>query len=365
MAVKAVVIEEAGQPPIVDTIRLVKLQDDEIRVRMVASGICHTDLSVASGRIPSSFPAVLGHEGAGVVEEVGPAVRRFRPGDRAVVSVAHHCGHCRYCETGNAPLCVERDSSRARYFRADSALVQAFGTGTFAEEIVVRERSLVGVPGDVPLDVAAVTGCAAVTGIGAVLNVVKVRAGSTCVVVGCGGVGACVIMGARLAGAERIVAVDSNDRRREAVLACGATDFAPPDLDALRALEPEGFDYAFEAVGSEETLSLAFGATGLQGETAVVGLPGQSARLMFSAFDLVVGSRRVIGVNMGSYRPNVDFDSYFRLYRRGKLPLDALITEKRPLDDAPAAFELAAGGSGMRILLGPEDPGGGASQELR
>jgi Zn-dependent alcohol dehydrogenase len=161
-------------------------------------------------------------------------------------------------------------------------------------------------------------------------------------------------MGARLAGAERIVAVDRNERRRDAALACGATDFAPPNAETLRALESRGFDYAFEAVGSEETLRLAVGATGPLGETAIVGSPARTTRLTISAFELVVGARRVTSVNMGSFRPNVDFDAYFRLYRRGRLPLDTLIGAKLPLDDAPAAFARAASGDTLRILLGPD-----------
>ena len=216
MTVKAAIVEDAGAPPIVDGIELAAIQGDELRVRMVASGICHTDLSVASGLLPSAFPAVLGHEGAGVVEEAGPDVRRFRSGDRVVSPSPTTAATCRYCELGSPRLCVERDDRRERY--GGSAVAQALGTGTFAEAIVVRERSVVGVPDDVPLDVAAVTGYAAVTGLGVVLNVVKVRA-------------------ARLTGAERIVAVDRNERRRDSALACGATDFAPPDPELLRELE--------------------------------------------------------------------------------------------------------------------------------
>lgn len=353
VAVRAAVVEMVGSPPVVQELELAPLEGDEVRVRIEAAGICHTDLSVANGSLASTFPIVLGHEGAGVVEDVGPAATRFQKGDRVVISVAHHCGHCRYCESGCPPLCVERGNSRSRYFRNGAPVLQGFGSGTFAEATVVREISLARVPKGVPLEVAAVSGCAAVTGLGAVLNVVKVRAGSTVAVFGCGGIGASAIMGARLAGAERIVAIDPSEERRLATLSWGATDAATPDLDELRALEPSGFDYAFEAAGRVDALQLAFQSVGLMGEVAILGLPPVGSEYSLPALEWVTHCKRVTGVNMGSFRPNIDFDRYFRLHARGLLPLDELISAKLPITDAAAAFDLAIQGAGIRILLGP------------
>lgn len=348
MRVRAAIVEEVNRPPELTDVELEGPIGDEVLVRIEAAGVCHTDLSCASGVIGAVFPAVLGHEGAGTVEAVGPDVRRVKPGDRVVISIAHHCGHCYYCEAGYAPLCVERGDSRPRLTRGGRPVSQTFGTGTFTEATVVREISAVAVPDGVPLDVAAVSGCAAITGLGAALNVAKVKPGARVAVIGCGAVGACAVMGARLAGAEQIVAVDLNAERRLAMLELGATDAVAPD-----ALELNVFDYAFEAAGQPASLKLAFEATRQTGETLLLGLPRGDVEFSVPAFAFVVGARRVTGVNLGSFRPNIDFDAYFRLYLRGRLPLDRLVSAKLPLESAAEAFERATRGEGLRILMSP------------
>jgi Zn-dependent alcohol dehydrogenase len=301
--------------------------------------------------LPVDVPVVLGHEAAGTVEAVGSAVRGWTPGDRAVVSVVHHCGHCARCEAGYPPLCIHRNQVRKRYSQNGAVIEQAYGTGTFAERIAVGAASLVPVPDGVPFEVAAVTGCAVVTGMGAVLTIARVRPGSTVAVMGCGGVGMAAVMAARLAGAERVVAVDPNPQRRALALQLGADDAVAPDADALLALQPGGYDYAFESAGRVEAMSLAVAVTGAAGTTVLMGLPPPETELPVPVLGFLFAEKRLLACNMGRMRPNLDFDRYFRLYLRGRLPLDALVSAAVPLDDAAAAFARAERGEGIRTVL--------------
>ena len=351
--VRAAIVEAAGAPPIFARLQLPDLVGDEVRVRIGAAGICHTDLSVASGLLQGAYPVVLGHEGAGTVESVGPEATRFRPGDRVVVSVASHCGHCPNCEAGCPPLCVERGRGRDRFFRDGAVVWQGYGVGTFSEVTIVRERSLVAVPDGVPMEVAALAGCAAVTGLGAALNIAQVKPGSTVLVIGCGGVGLCAVMGAVLAGAERVVAVDPRPDRRAAALELGATDGCEASEEALRALAPAGFDYVFEAGGRQETVDLSVAMAGPMGMTLLMGLPASGTMVSAPVLDLANWAKSIVGVNMGSFRPNLDMGRYFRLYLRGKLPLDRLVSARVPLAEAARGFTDATNGSGLRIMLVP------------
>lgn len=348
---RAIVLRRQGEPVCVEDIEVAPLETDEVLLRVAATGICHTDLSAAAGVLPVEVPVVLGHEAAGVVEAVGAAVRRFRPGDRAVVSVVNHCGHCARCEAGYPPLCVHRNEGRKRYAQNGASIEQAYGTGTFAERIAVAERSLVRVPDGVPFDVAAVTGCAVVTGMGAVLTIARVSPGSTVAVMGCGGVGMAAVMAARLAGAERVVAVDPNPQRRELARQLGADDASLPDAEALRELQPDGFDYAFESAGRVEAMSLAVAVTGAAGTTVLMGLPAPESVLPLPVLHFLFAEKRLLACNMGRLRPNLDFDRYFRLFLRGRLPLDRLVTARLPLDDAATAFEQAERGEGIRTVV--------------
>lgn len=348
---RAVVVAAPGDEPVLEDIELADLVDDEVLVDIGATGVCHTDLSCAAGVLGTPYPVVLGHEAAGTVRECGSRAERFAPGDRVVVSVAHHCGHCRYCETGYPPLCSRRFAGRARYSLRGEPLIQGYGTGTFATATVLRERSLAHVPPEVPLTVAAATGCAVVTGFGAVMNDAAVRPGSTVAVIGCGGVGASAIMGSHVSGASRIVAVDPHSARRELALKVGATEAVEPDAAALLALEPDGFDYTFESAGRIEAMELAVSCARPTGVITLLGLPGPDARLSLPVQEFAISSKRLIGCNMGRMRPHVDFPAYFRLYTRGRLPLDELVGTTMPLHEAAEAFALARSGESARVLL--------------
>jgi Zn-dependent alcohol dehydrogenase len=349
--VPAIVVTDLGADPVLQEIELADLVDDEVSVDVAATGICHTDLSVASGVIPTQFPVVLGHEAAGVVAAVGPRVSRFSPGDRVVVSVAHHCGHCRYCESGYPPLCTSRFAMRSRFSRGGQPVLQAYGTGTFSTTTVLREGSLAPVPDGVPLTVAAVTSCAVATGFGAVMNDAQVRPGSTVVVLGCGGVGASAVMGASLSGAARIVAVDPLAARRALALEIGATDAVEPSLDLLLDLEPAGFDYAFESAGRIDAMELAVAATGATGTTVLMGIPSADARLALPVAQLVNLSKRIVGCNMGRLRPHLDFPAYFRLYEAGRLPLDTLVGDTVGFAEAADGFARARQGDALRVVI--------------
>lgn len=352
-AARAVVVEDAGDAPAVTDIDVAAPEHDEVLVRIDAAGICHTDLATAAGHLPTPYPVVLGHEGAGTVAAVGPAVTRFDVGDRVVVSVPHHCGHCRFCESGYPPLCVERFAMRSRYRRGGEEILQGFGTGTFASATVVRERSLTPVPDGVPSSVAAVAGCAVATGFGAVVNDARVRPGTTVAVIGCGAVGTSAVMASAASGASRIVAVDPNPDRRRLALHVGATDAVPADAGALAELGTAGFDYTFEASGRIDAMEVAVAAAGPTGTVTLLGLPPADAHLALPVQAFIGAGKRLIGSNMGRLRPNVDFPAIFSLYLAGKLPLDALVGAELPLERAGEAFALAAAGDTIRVVFTP------------
>jgi 2-desacetyl-2-hydroxyethyl bacteriochlorophyllide A dehydrogenase len=346
--VRAALVEAPGAPVSIELIDLDDLEPDEVLVRIGACGICHTDLVWIGGGTYDQFPVVVGHEAAGTVEAVGPRVTRVAPGDRVVLSLAHHCGHCFYCESGSPMLCDGRVNFRPRLSRDGRRVFQGFGTGGFAEKTVVGERSVVKIPDAVPIEVAALTGCAVATGVGAAVNIAKVQPGSSVAVLGVGGIGASITMGARVAGAATIVAADPDPKRRELALRIGATDAVVPE-----ALERETFDYAFEATGLVEVMEQATRLVRRGGTIVVLGVPKADATFRVLALDFIANQRTLLGAITGDLRPNVDFARYFALYERGLLPLDELITGSVPLDDIATGFERAAKGDGIRTLVIP------------
>jgi S-(hydroxymethyl)glutathione dehydrogenase/alcohol dehydrogenase len=347
----AAVVERPGSPPSVQQIDLVDPDAGEITIDVEVTGICHTDVGWAAGEIWDSFPVVLGHESAGVVAAVGAGVTRVTKGDRVALSLAHHCGRCFYCETGHPMLCRERRAARPRFFHEGRPIVQGYGTGTFATATVVKESSAVKVPDDVPLEVAAIAGCAVSTGFGAVTNIAGVTPGAMVAVFGCGAIGLSAIMGCKISGAALIVAVDPVASRREAAQRFGATETVPPVETDLQRLAPEGFDFVFECAGRTDAMEMAIRVTRRGGDVVLIGAAPRDATINVKALDFVVSQRHIHGCATGDIKPNVDFDRYFRLYREGLLDLDGLISSKVGLDGIEDGFRRHAHGEGIRTLV--------------
>ncbi|MFT3802179.1 MAG: Zn-dependent alcohol dehydrogenase [Burkholderiaceae bacterium] len=362
---KAVVTRELNQPVVVETITVQPPQRGEITVKMTACGVCHSDLSVTNGTIGLTLPMVLGHEAAGVVTAVGDGVAGLAVGDHVVSSFSYMCGACRFCSVGRPVLCVDRDRASAAlpdgsvrtFDAAGKPLNMMSGCGVMAEYATVSERSVVKIDAGIPLDRAALVGCAVTTGVGAAINTARVRAGSSVVVFGVGGVGLNVIQGASIAGAAQIVAVDRNAAKLETARRFGATDVLAiePGEDPTKALKKMtggGADYAFECVGSGPVSELAYKALIRGGMAVIVGVarPGDntSVRTMTLPFE----EKQLVGSYFGSSVPKVDFPKLLSLYQGGKLKLDELITRRYSIDEAPQAFaDLESGVNARGVIV--------------
>lgn len=323
----------------------------EAAVRIAAAGLCHSDLSVLTGTIPFPTPVVLGHEGAGVVEEVGPAVTTVRPGDHVVLSTLGNCGACAACDAGRPTMCRATFGSRAQPFTRDGQPVHSFAnTSVLCERTVVKANQCVPVPADVPLPAAALVGCGVLTGIGAVLHRARVPEGASVAVIGVGGIGLNVIQGAVLAGAARIVAVDTNPAKGEAARLFGATDFLT-DVADVRDLLPAGVDFAFECVGHVGLIRAAVDLLDWGGTAVMLGVPEVNAEASLRVADMYL-DKAVLGCRYGSSQPQRDVRRYVELYRAGRLRLDELISRRYPLADVRSAVEdLEAGALVARGVL--------------
>jgi S-(hydroxymethyl)glutathione dehydrogenase/alcohol dehydrogenase len=362
--VKAAVLYEFGAPLVVEELELDPPGPGEILVRMAASGVCHSDLHVLQGVHPTALPVVLGHEGAGVVEEVGAGVAHVRPGDHVMLTWLPYCGRCRQCARGRPNLCenvawydatLEDGTCR---FRLGGRRIHHYNTSSFAERSVVPAQTAIPVDADLPLDELALMGCAVMTGVGAALNTARVAAGDTVAVVGCGGVGLNVVQGAAIAGAGTIVAVDVVDEKLELARSLGATHAVNPrELDAVEAvrdLSRGGVDHAFEALGQPETIALALELTGRGGQAILIGMAPPEARVPLDALTATLEERVVRGCWYGSCRPLHDFPRLVDLYRSGKLRLDPLIT-RIGLEDVNEAFaRMEAGETARSVIVYPE-----------
>jgi alcohol dehydrogenase len=337
----------------------------EVLVRLHASGVCHSDLNAIDGTSETRCPAVLGHEGAGTVEEVGSGVA-LEPGTRVVLSWLPWCGECAECARGLTHLCAVAWGAMSHgglldgspRFSWDGRPVYHYSLlGTFTERAVVPARSCVPIADDVPWDVGALLGCAIMTGIGAVWNTAGVRPGDRVAVVGCGGVGLSSIMGAAAVAASPIVAVDVAEDRLAAAREAGATETvlwagtSEATAEAIRDLSAGGVDYAFEASGRAEAMLAAFLATRARGAAVLIGIAREDAVLPLPAIEIPRKERRVLGSAYGSARPERDFPAILELYRRGALPLERLVSHRLPLDEVEHAFELMRSGSSRRVVL--------------
>ncbi len=366
MKIRAAVLEATGGPMTVSVLDLAEPGPAEVLVRLHASGVCHSDQNAVDGTAATRCPAVLGHEGAGVVETVGAAVTRVAPGDHVALSWAPSCGACAECLRGLPQLCSTAwpamgegglMDGTTRLSRGGETVYHYSFISSFAEACVVPERSCVPIPRDVPFDVAGLVGCAVTTGTGAVWRTAGVRPGDRVAVIGCGGVGLSAVLGAVAAGAGVIVAVDVGAAKLADAERFGATHgvlwAGTPEETAAAIADASGggVDYAIEATGRTEAMRAAFLATRARGAAVLIGIPREDAVLELPALTIPRMERRVLGSIYGSSWPERDFALTLDLYRRGRLPLDLLISHRLPLDEIGHAFELMRSGEALRVVL--------------
>jgi S-(hydroxymethyl)glutathione dehydrogenase/alcohol dehydrogenase len=368
---KAAVCYERNEPVRVEEVDLDPPRAGEVRVRLAASGVCHSDLSFVQGILRGKMPCVLGHEGAGVLEEVGEGVDRLAPGDKVVLSWVTPCGRCFYCRIGKRHLCEVGEQinktnrmpdGTTRVHRAGLDLNVFSALGTMAEQAVVPAAAAVKLPKDAPLDKCALLGCAVTTGVGAVLNTAKVEAGSWVAVFGAGGVGLNAIQGARLAGAERIIAVEAQPKKLDLARALGATDVvdatkAEP-VAAIRELSAgRGVDYCFEAIGRRETIEQAFASVRKAGTCVVIGLGSIKESISLNIFMLPLLEKRLMGSWYGSADVHTDIPRLFAWYREGRLKLDELVSRTYGLNEINEAFAAMTAGAPARGVIVFDDDG--------
>jgi S-(hydroxymethyl)glutathione dehydrogenase/alcohol dehydrogenase len=331
----------------------------EVRVRTAAAGVCHSDLHVIEGKYPSALPAVLGHEAAGVVEAVGSAVEYVRPGDHVITCISMWCGNCRNCIRGRPSLCSQEgltrlETDKPRLTQDGTPVIQFSNLSCFAEEMLVHEKAIAKVTKEIPLDKAALIGCGVVTGVGAVQNTAEVRPGDAVAVVGCGGIGLNAVQGARLAGAERIIAIDRLASKLELARKFGATDIVDASqvdpVEAVRDLTGGGVDHAIEAVGLKTTAEQCFSMVAMGGTATVIGMLPVGTKIELMGLELLA-EKKIQGSVMGSTRFRVDMPSYIQLYLQGRLNLDDLVSRVITLEEINEAFGALKTGEVARSLI--------------
>ena len=340
----------------------------EVIVRIEASGLCHSDLSAVDGTIPTRLPAVLGHEGSGIVEALGPGVANVSPGQHVALSWAPYCGHCETCLRDLPHMCEHAGPAMfagglldgtTRLSHHGQPVYHYSLISSFAERAVVPAACCVPIPSDIPFPVAALVGCAVATGVGAVWRTAGVRPGERVAVFGCGGVGMSAIMAAAATGAAPIVAIDTRADKLETALRLGATDVIEwsdepgATSGAVRRASQTGVDYAFEATGRSEVMRAAFESTRARGAAVMIGIPAPDTILSIPALDVPRGERRVIGSLYGSVRPERDFPLLLDLYRASRLPLDELISHRLPLAEIETGMKLLQSGAAVRVVVEP------------
>lgn len=358
---RAAILEHAGKPLVIDHLTIAKPGPHEVLIRTVACGLCHSDLHFIDGTYPHPMPCVAGHEAAGIVEQVGCDVRMVKVGDHVVTCLSAFCGHCEYCVTGRMALCMGAETRRTpdqppRLTRtSDGSLVnQMLNLSAFAEMMLIHEHACVAINRDMPLDRAAVIGCAVTTGAGTIFNACKLTPGETVVVVGCGGVGLATINAAKIAGAGRIIAADPIPEKRELALKLGATDVidasAPDAAKQIIEMTKGGFDHAIEAVGRPQSAALAVASVRRGGTATILGMLPLAERVSLSAMDLLSG-KKLQGAIMGLNRFPVDLPRLVDFYMRGLLDLDLIIAERIPLDQINAGFDKMRAGHSARSVI--------------
>lgn len=355
--VLAAVVLQPGNDVEVAEIELPEPGPHEVRVKVMAAGVCHSDLSMVNGTFSPTFPLVLGHEAAGTIAAVGSAVTRVSEGDRVVVNWAPACRRCWFCLNSQPWLCtqVEGNVSQPRGTIDGKELQVTLGVGAFAEEVVIPETAVVPLADGVPLDTAALLGCAVVTGVGAARNTAAVRSGESVLVIGLGGVGLSAVIGARLAGAGPIIAVDVAPAKEELALKAGATHFLTANdklAKQVRGLTGgRGVDHALECVGASATIRTAWGCTRRGGKTTIVGVGRRDDQVTFSPLELYHFARTIAVSVYGSGDPDRDIPLLAAQIELGTLDLEPLVSHRITLNDVNEAFERMRTGTGARSLL--------------
>ena len=359
MKIKAAVCREFAKPLVIEELELAPPAAGQIRVRIAACAICHSDIHYADGAWGGTLPSVFGHEASGVVEEIGAGVAGFAVGDHVVVTLIRSCGHCYYCAEGDEVLCESTFSlDAAGPLRAadGSPVTQGLRTAAFAEQVVVDPSQIVVIPRDIAFDCASLLACGVITGLGAVVNTARVEAGSNVVVIGTGGVGLNSIQGALLSDSRRIIAIDISDEKLAAARRFGASDVINSlreDVPAgVRALtEGRGADYVFVTVGNKAVIEQAFALIRRGGTLVLVGMPASGEIAGFEPLTVANDCQVVLGSKMGASRIRSDIPKLVALYRQGKLKLDELITGRYPLEEINQAIASVNRGEALRNVI--------------
>jgi len=345
---KAAVFREMGQRMEIEDISVSKPIGREVLVKLEAVGVCHSDLHILTGDLPHALPAILGHEAAGIVEQVGPEVHNVKPGDHVVVCLTFHCGHCEQCGGGNSHRCTTTEAMRSedqppRLFRDAERFAPFMNMGAFAEQILVHESGCVPMRRDMPFDRACLIGCGVTTGLGAAIRTAAIRPGETVAVIGCGGVGLSAINGATMAGAGQIIAIDRIAAKLDMARHYGATDVVDGSqgkvVEQVMALtNGRGVDHTLECIGLKQTIEDGFNMLAKGGMETVVGAARFDLKVEISAIAFL-REKKIQGSMMGGVRNTIDIPRYIDLYMDGRLKLDDMISRRRPLSEINEAFD--------------------------
>ncbi|MFJ2746078.1 Zn-dependent alcohol dehydrogenase [Streptomyces sp. NPDC087440] len=355
---RAAVLHETGQDKldVLDDVEAVGFGPGKVRIRVRATGLCHSDVSAMNGVLPQPAPFIPGHEGAGEIVAVGDGVEGLTAGDRVLVCWLPACGTCPSCKRGQTHLCLAgfMNAGTPNFKRPGGDVFGFAGTGTFTEEVVVDARCAVPIPDDVPFEIAALIGCGVTTGLGAAINTAQVQAGSSVAVIGCGGVGISAIQGARVQGAAQIVAVDPVASRREAALRFGATEAVSPDAFAdakQRITSGEGFDYVFEVVGKSATTRTAYETTRRGGTLCIVGAGAMDDFFQVNMFELFFDEKRILPSMYGGGDVLRSYERAIALWRAGRIDLESMITHRVQLAEINEALDQMRTGTALRTSI--------------
>ncbi len=356
---KAAVCREHGKPLVIEDLELDDPHAGEVKVRISACAICHSDIIYMDGGWGGELPAVYGHEAAGVVEQVGPGVTSVKPGDHVVVTLIRSCGRCYFCAQGDQHICETRfplDANSPLHGEGGEKVVHGLRTGAFAEYAVVDASQVVAIPDSVPLDSASLLACGVITGLGAVVNTAAVVPGSSVVVIGTGGVGLNSVQGAALSGARTIIAIDLSDDKLAAAKEFGATHgINSGNEDALSIVrsitDGRGADYVFVTVGSTRAIEQSVDLARKGGTVCIVCMPPSGAMAEFEGVDIADGAKKLVGSKMGSTRLQIDMPGLVELYQQGRLKLDELISNRYPLEQINEAIDSVRQGDALRNVI--------------